>query len=1513
MSIASRKLVEYLPKDRKEGDICHDPTTGRVAGGDVDTYIPVTLTTDSKPTISSFTSTGATTWEAPATDGTMDVLLVGGGGGGGSRYGGGGGGGGIVEFTAPYIGGSSLPVVVGGGGAGGSAGAGSDANVGANGGNTTIDVIGEGGIEEIIDDTATTITSDTKIGTVNGDTGAYVLEWVHNVTASGADRHILSLLSNESAHSSSFVLTIGLDSSNRVTFHQLGESVVRDNSPTFGSDVTYKVVVGTDGTFTVYANNIEIGSTSVSLISNNDNLYVYCCGDWVTAATGTVKNVRYAQLESKIAYGGGGGGHSGSLSNGADGSSGGGGGSSAASLGGEGIIGQGYNGAITSILDLPDYRISGGGGGAGGDATVGTTGGGIGTGSHGGIGKASLFTGSEVYYGGGGAGGISLTATGEIGFTYGLGGQGGGGDCPSTLSVGNDGDANTGGGGSGGYKTAAGVGQDGGSGGSGVAYVRVSLPQHTIGIEISSTANHWTTGKITVAMPQNATYNTPQELYDAVNKCIVADYAVPMFQNTGGTPLHDITGHCMPALPVFYPSTENKQHTMCRPYYYLDNRIPSDSFTGSSAGNTESFVCFYSVWPGDSTVGRVLTLDSKYERTRMTFDELLEAVRATIQADMDTVYGSEDAGTVYLFKEDEGGSTRIKFRHTTIHTFTKHEFAIFANYDPLGDAGSLGKYLGLRSYADTAAQMIAATAADNSNRGVTDSSLVREHWPLAGFYPDESDYQFALLQANNGQPPTELETALGYRNLPLNVTYAATNTIAIDEKGRTMDENTFGTVQGTHGRYDITFTVNYSNSGTHELLNTTEALTNTSSDRICTIYLDSANNRLVYRECREAKSILRTIGSATYGVDVKIRIVRTEDEFLCYENDVFQGSLTGLSSPVVFNTVYLFHSRNDVTTLTGTMKNLTYTAYIPTTARRYDAVETKVEEVKTVYTVADAKGIPIDNVDLLQTIPIPHSDYEIELTINHPSQSPLPHSNNHMFVVCTDFNNIFSTRKVVLGAIKNSDEYSLWLEGTQKESSTLVLNTDVTFKIVKSGTNGYWYRDDVLVDTWTGLSETTYDTLYIVHSWNVDNCIDGTMTNATYTTKRVEVTIDTDSVGFQSSVRAGFYGDNYTQGAEGVQGNPGNPGLTYEGQYAVAGKGYPRYLITENGPGFEVAIYRFGTYHTTVSVNLPVDASYADAAAFTVAWNTAAFNAFVTAFQPTYMMNLGATEEPYQTYPIMELTTTGENKHKHTLRWTNTRVWNRMAIEDEVQVIAAPTEMWPCVQRDVKDNNYIAAGFMPTSTYFDVSFVWHDGEDSPHSGRILQIMSGTDQKSPVYFYNDTLTFSVGSEMSNPNDYTVNWTDPTLANSLGWSLPKSSVTFPITFRMTVTVEDDGSTPTSTLWANGVVVTNKIVLGTGRQEWPSGDDMHFFAGVAEVTIPLATANGYVSDIKLVSLRVNNDIGFSLVNPNAMTDNEPDVAILTGFTGQPTSAPASPQVADTTESLTADDQVFGSQHMY
>jgi len=159
------------------------------------------------------------------------------------------------------------------------------------------------------------------------------------------------------------------------------------------------------------------------------------------------------------------GGGSGGGGNGAGGNGGSGGGSGcggvggAVTLGGTGTAGQGYAGG--NSVSTANY-CPGGGGGAGAVGQAGTTS----VTGNGGIGVQSSISGTATYYaGGGGGGGISLGNP-----TPGTGGNGGGGNGANSTTTGFDGSANTGGGGGGsGY---SGGWVAGGTGGSGVVFIR---------------------------------------------------------------------------------------------------------------------------------------------------------------------------------------------------------------------------------------------------------------------------------------------------------------------------------------------------------------------------------------------------------------------------------------------------------------------------------------------------------------------------------------------------------------------------------------------------------------------------------------------------------------------------------------------------------------------------------------------------------------------------------------------------------------------------------------------------------------------------------------------------------------------------------------------------------------------------------------------------------------------------------------------------------------------------------
>ena len=98
-----------------------------------------TTSTDDQFTVQSFTSTGSTTWTAPADVTSVEVLVVAGGGGGGSRHGGGGGAGGLI-YNSKYAitPGNTYSVVVGAGGAGAPVGG---STTGSRGLNSQFDVL----------------------------------------------------------------------------------------------------------------------------------------------------------------------------------------------------------------------------------------------------------------------------------------------------------------------------------------------------------------------------------------------------------------------------------------------------------------------------------------------------------------------------------------------------------------------------------------------------------------------------------------------------------------------------------------------------------------------------------------------------------------------------------------------------------------------------------------------------------------------------------------------------------------------------------------------------------------------------------------------------------------------------------------------------------------------------------------------------------------------------------------------------------------------------------------------------------------------------------------------------------------------------------------------------------------------------------------------------------------------------------------------------------------------------
>jgi len=128
-----------------------------------------------------------------------------------------------------------------------------------------------------------------------------------------------------------------------------------------------------------------------------------------------------------------------------------GGGQSYSGNGGDGIVGQGYDGGGGSV-----YGAGGGGGGASEAGESGTNPAG---GGDGGNGVAYSITGSSVTYAGGGGGGAEIGSAGN-------GGTGGGGDGSYTNGT-NGTDNLGGGGGGGGWGT-----YTGGDGGNGIVIIR---------------------------------------------------------------------------------------------------------------------------------------------------------------------------------------------------------------------------------------------------------------------------------------------------------------------------------------------------------------------------------------------------------------------------------------------------------------------------------------------------------------------------------------------------------------------------------------------------------------------------------------------------------------------------------------------------------------------------------------------------------------------------------------------------------------------------------------------------------------------------------------------------------------------------------------------------------------------------------------------------------------------------------------------------------------------------------
>lgn len=166
-----------------------------------------------------------------------------------------------------------------------------------------------------------------------------------------------------------------------------------------------------------------------------------------------------------VAYGGGGAGVYACVT-GRDGANGGGGGAQAGvvGLGGLGCLGQGYIGGCYNGNDSGN-KTGGGGAGAFGNGGVGN---GSGTNGGGGNGMPSFISNTLIYYGGGGGGStecVSIKTTGG----WGGGGQG-------NYNFGQDGTANSGGGGGAGERVSPAIG---GSGGSGIVYIKYKTNNST--------------------------------------------------------------------------------------------------------------------------------------------------------------------------------------------------------------------------------------------------------------------------------------------------------------------------------------------------------------------------------------------------------------------------------------------------------------------------------------------------------------------------------------------------------------------------------------------------------------------------------------------------------------------------------------------------------------------------------------------------------------------------------------------------------------------------------------------------------------------------------------------------------------------------------------------------------------------------------------------------------------------------------------------------------------------------
>jgi len=161
------------------------------------------------------------------------------------------------------------------------------------------------------------------------------------------------------------------------------------------------------------------------------------------------------------------------------------------SVGGVGVVGQGYDGGRGTADTGPNYG-QGGGGGAGAVGAVGTGT----TGGDGGDGLNYTINGFNIYYAGGGGAGTYSGGTAGIGGNGG-GGNGGTGSEVETINggAGTDGLGGGGGGGNGGDTITAGIG---GNGGSGIVIVRYLTPTSTRAINWTGLADGDYTYNVTV-------------------------------------------------------------------------------------------------------------------------------------------------------------------------------------------------------------------------------------------------------------------------------------------------------------------------------------------------------------------------------------------------------------------------------------------------------------------------------------------------------------------------------------------------------------------------------------------------------------------------------------------------------------------------------------------------------------------------------------------------------------------------------------------------------------------------------------------------------------------------------------------------------------------------------------------------------------------------------------------------------------------------------------------------------